>query len=266
MDIKLAGSWNNSPLPSIPSLPSLPPSTLKHPLHPMRDPNPHLLPTQPGTLATPCTPSQRSGCWGDPAFAQQLSSGGHSCVLMQVAWDARLACEAAAGAGSITAEGGAFPMALLWECFSCSQWEPDLGNSKSISAGSLGAATPWPHAGSPARCLCRAGTCRPRAAWVNGANEGQNGQTDPMGTQQGTTLGSLTHSPQTTGWHLLPQHAQGNSVLAVHGPSEAASTVSGEQCPPEVQEQLPVCSHMLHLLPPSPVPQCPKPGSPRGGS
>lgn len=82
-------------------------------------------------------------------------------------------------------------------------------------------------------------------------HEGQNGQTDPMGTQQGTTLGSLTHSPQTTGWHLLPQHAQGNSVPAVHGPSEAASTVSGEQCPPEVQEQLPVCSHMLHLLPPS---------------
>lgn len=106
MDIKLAGSWNNSPLPSIPSLPSLPPSTLKHPLHPMRDPNPHLLPTQPGTLATPCTLSQRSGCWGDPAVAQHLSSGGHSCLLMQVAWDARLACEAAAGAGSITAAGG----------------------------------------------------------------------------------------------------------------------------------------------------------------
>lgn len=103
-----ASSWelaNLSPAPTIFAIPSLTLQDPKTPPAPQAWLSPCPLPPQPGILTTPHTPSKRFGSWGSPAFSQNLSSGGCSHLLVQAAWDARLGCEAAAGAGSTTRGG-----------------------------------------------------------------------------------------------------------------------------------------------------------------
>lgn len=163
-----------------------------HPQHPTMPPipSPHSqAPTPPTSpfpemLAEGTLPSTSPR--GDAAASSRERHGMPGCAVRQLP-----------GLGA--PRGGPFPMALPWECFSCSRWEPDLGNSKSISAGSPGAATPRPRAGSPAHCLCSAGSwgMRPLGSPWTGewGHKGWDKQV-PWGHSSTPCWALQSHSPQ----------------------------------------------------------------------
>lgn len=223
------------PHPQHPTMPPIPSPHSQAPTPPT-SPSPEMLAE--GTL--PSTSPR-----GDAAASSRERHGMPGCAVRQLL-----------GLGA--PRGGPFPMALPWECFSCSRWEPDLGNSKSISAGSPGAATPRPHAGSPARCLCSAGSwgVRPLGSPWTGkwGHEGWDRQV-PWGHSSTPRWALQSHSPQGHRSVLNVPAAQGNSCC---GPLGGAGTA-------------PVCTHTCVGCGEAPAPQCPKhgvgkPGFPRGGS
>lgn len=250
------------PAPCNPSCtPCMPPSLPPVPSPHSQAPSPPCAPLPRDLVAGAAQPSPSTSPQGDAAASSREQPRMPGWAMRQLL-----------GLGA--PQGGAFPMALPWECFSCLWWEPDLENSKSISTGSLGAATPPGSTLAPLPTACRELGCaapeQPGQAGLRGAGWAGRSCGDTAGCRA-PCWAHCSHSPQQ------------------HCPASAAPTRTGEFGPHRAWSQRSSNHGLRGAMSPgrcrgssqsaathcisfpsspgcgeAPVPQCPKPGSPKG--